>query len=185
MPDNDAIEYLLQKIKYVKPKKKEFMQMLSWLTSSTLGKIIATFVISMLPVVELRGGIPYGVGFGLKPLVAMLAAIAGNLLPIPFILMLLDGIMEFCKKQEGILGRFANFLEQKAYKNKKTIDKYKALGLIILVAIPLPGTGAWTGALVASVLRMNRKTAFYCICAGVFIAGIVVTILSCGIKALI
>ncbi len=159
--------------------------MLSWLTQSTLGKIFATFFISMLPVVELRGGIPYGVGFGLKPLVAMTAAMLGNLLPIPFILLLLDSIMEFCKKQKGFLGKFANFLEQKAYKNKETIDKYKALGLIILVAVPLPGTGAWTGALVATVLRMERKTAFPCICAGVLIAGVAVTVLSCGVKALI
>ena len=159
--------------------------MLSWLTQSTLGKIFATFFISMLPVVELRGGIPYGVGFGLKPLVAMAAAMLGNLLPIPFILLLLDSIMEFCKKQKGFLGKFANFLEQKAYKNKETIDKYKALGLIILVAVPLPGTGAWTGALVATVLRMERRTAFPCICAGVLIAGVAVTVLSCGVKALI
>lgn len=159
--------------------------MFSWLTQTTLGKIVATFIISMLPVVELRGGIPYGVGFGLSPLTAMLTAMIGNLLPIPFILLLLDKIMEFCKNQKGILGKFANFLEQKAYKNKETIDKYKALGLIILVAIPLPGTGAWTGALVATVLRMDRKKAFPCICAGVLIAGIAVTVLSYGVKSIV
>lgn len=159
--------------------------MISWLTKTTVGKIFATFFISMLPVVELRGGIPYGVGFGLSPLVAMITAMLGNLLPIPFILLLLDKIMNFCKKQKGILGKFANFLEQKAYKNKATIDKYKALGLIILVAIPLPGTGAWTGALVATVLRMDRRTAFPCICAGVLIAGLAVTLLSYGVKAMI
>ncbi len=158
--------------------------MLSWLTQTTLGKVIATFLISMLPVVELRGGIPYGVGFGLSPLAAMVAAMLGNLLPIPFILLLLDKVMDFCKKQKGVLGKFANFLEQKAYKNKATIDKYKALGLIILVAIPLPGTGAWTGALVATVLRMERKKAFPCICVGVLIAAVVVTVLSYGVKSL-
>ncbi len=159
--------------------------MISWLTKTTVGKIFATFFISMLPVVELRGGIPYGVGFGLSPLAAMITAMLGNLLPIPFILLLLDKIMNFCKKQKGFLGKFANFLEQKAYKNKATIDKYKALGLIILVAIPLPGTGAWTGALVATVLRMDRRTAFPCICAGVLIAGLAVTLLSYGVKAMI
>ena len=159
--------------------------MLSWLTSTTIGRIIATFVISMFPIVELRAGIPYGIGFGLRPIVAMLAAMAGNLLPIPFILLLLDKILDFMKKQRGILGKAANWLESKAYKNQATIEKYKALGLIILVAIPLPGTGAWTGALVATVLRINRKTAFPCIVIGVIIAGIVVTILSTGVKALI
>lgn len=159
--------------------------MFSWLTQTLAGKIAATFFISMLPVVELRGGIPYGVGFGLNPWVSMVCAILGNLLPIPFLLLLLDSFIEFLKKQKGIFGRFANFLENKAYKNQATIEKYKALGLVILVAIPLPGTGAWTGAVVATVLRMNRKTAFPCIVLGVLIAGVVVTILSCGVKALL
>lgn len=158
--------------------------MISWLTSTNLGRIIATFVISMFPIVELRLGIPYGVGFGLHPLVAMLAAMAGNLLPIPFILLLLDKILEFMKRCRGFIGKAANWLEEKAYSKQDTIEKYKALGLIILVAIPLPGTGAWTGALVATVLRINRKTAFPCIVAGVIIAGIVVTVLSYGVKSL-
>lgn len=158
--------------------------MINWLTSSLLGRLLATFLISMLPVVELRLGIPYGVGFGLNPWLAFAAAIIGNLVPIPFILLLLDKILEFMKKQKGIFGKAANFLENKAYKNKGTIDKYKALGLIILVAIPLPGTGAWTGALVATVLRMNRKTSFLCIIAGVLIAGFVVTAVSYGFASL-
>lgn len=158
--------------------------MLQWLTSSTLGRIIATFVISMLPIVELRGGIPYGVGFGLNPWLAFLVAMLGNLAPIPFILLLLDKILEWMKKQKGIIGSAANWLENKAYKNQETIEKYKALGLIILVAIPLPGTGAWTGALVATVLRINRKTAFPCIIIGVIIAGIVVTTISYGFASL-
>ncbi len=158
--------------------------MLQWLTSTTAGKLIATFLISMLPVVELRGGIPYGVGFGLNPWVALLVAMLGNLAPIPFILLLLDKILELMKKQRGVIGKAANWLEGKAYKNKATIDKYKALGLIILVAIPLPGTGAWTGALVATVLRLDRKMSFPCIVAGVIIAGIIVTALSYGVASL-
>lgn len=159
--------------------------MFSWLTSTTVGKIIATFVISMLPVVELRGGIPYGVGFGLNPWAAMAAAVAGNLLPIPFILLLLDKILDYMKRCKGILGKFANFLENKAYKNRETIEKYKELGLIILVAIPLPGTGAWTGALVATVLRIPPKKALPCIIAGVLIAGVVVTALSYGVASIV
>lgn len=158
--------------------------MLSWLTQTTIGKLIATVVISMLPIIELRGGIPYGVGFGLNPWVAMLAAMAGNLLPIPFILLLLDKILELFRKQKGIFGKAANWLENKAYKNKETVDKYGIWGLIILVAIPLPGTGAWTGALVATVLRMERKKAFPCIVVGVLIAGVVVTAISYGVASL-
>lgn len=158
--------------------------MIAWLTSTTIGKIIATIVISMLPVVELRGGIPYGVGFGLNPWAAMTAAMIGNLLPIPFILLLLDSILGFFRKDKGFFGKIANWLENKAYKNKETIDKYGIWGLIILVAIPLPGTGAWTGALVATVLRMNRSRSFPCIVVGVLIAGVVVTAISYGVVSL-
>lgn len=159
--------------------------MIEWLTSSTIGRLFATFVISMLPVVELRGGIPYGVGFGLSPIQAFLAAMVGNLFPIPFVLLLLNGILEYMKKCKGIVGKAANFLEQKAYKNQGTIEKYKEIGLIILVAIPLPGTGAWTGALVASVLGIERKKAFICIVAGVIIAGIIVLAVSYGVAGIL
>lgn len=159
--------------------------MIEWFTSTTLGKIIATFGISMLPVIELRGGIPVGVELGLNPWLAFLVAMLGNLAPIPFILLLLDKILEWMKTRAGFLGKTANWLERKAYKNQETIEKYKALGLIILVAIPFPGTGAWTGALVATVLRINRKTAFPCIVTGVIIAGIVVTAVWYGFSSLL
>ena len=121
--------------------------MISWLTSTYIGKLVATFIISMMPIVELRGGLPYGVGFGLSPLVAFAAAVLGNMLPIPFVLLLLNGILKWMKTQDNFLGKTALWLENKAYKNKDTIEKYGSLGLMILVAIPLPGTGAWTGAL--------------------------------------
>lgn len=158
--------------------------MLSWLTSTTLGRMAATFFISMLPVVELRGGIPYGIGFGLNPWLSFLSAILGNLLPIPFILLLLDAVLGWMKKKTGVVGKFARFLEDKAEKNRAAVEKYKALGLILLVAIPLPGTGAWTGALVATVLRLNPKMSFPCIVIGVLIAGIAVLLISCGVAAL-
>lgn len=159
--------------------------MISWLTSTYIGKLIATFVISMLPVVELRGGLPYGVGFGLKPLEAFAAALLGNLLPIPFLLLLLEGFLKWLKTKKGIFTRFALWLENKAYKNQKTIEKYAAFGLFVLVAIPLPGTGAWTGAIVATVLGMNKKVAFPMICLGVFAAGVIVLGISYGFKALL
>lgn len=159
--------------------------MISWLTSTYIGKLIATFVISMLPVVELRGGLPYGVGFGLKPLEAFVAAFLGNILPIPFLLLLLESFLKWLKKREGIFTKFALWLENKAYKNKKTIEKYAAFGLFVLVAIPLPGTGAWTGAIVATVLGMNKKVAFPMICLGVIAAGIIVMGITYGFKAIL
>ena len=151
--------------------------MIAWLTSTYIGKLIATFVISMLPIVELRGGLPYGVGFGLKPLEAFIAALLGNLLPIPFLLLLLEGFLKWLKKRKGIFTKFALWLENKAYKNQKTIEKYAAFGLFVLVAIPLPGTGAWTGAIVATVLGMNKKV--------VLPAGLIVLGISYGFKALL
>ncbi len=159
--------------------------MISWLTSTYIGKLIATFVISMLPVVELRGGLPYGVGFGLKPLEAFIAAFLGNILPIPFLLLLLESFLNWLKKRKGIFTKFALWLENKAYKNKKTIEKYAAFGLFVLVAIPLPGTGAWTGAIVATVLGMNKKVAFPMICLGVIAAGIIVMGITYGFKAIL
>lgn len=159
--------------------------MISWLTSTYIGKLLATFVISMLPVVELRGGLPYGVGFGLKPLEAFAAAFLGNLLPIPFLLLLLESFLSWLKKRQGIFSKFAAWLENKAYKNQKTIEKYAAFGLFVLVAVPLPGTGAWTGAIVATVLGMNKKIAFPMICLGVLAAGIIVMGITYGFKAIL
>lgn len=158
--------------------------MLKWLTQTYIGKLAATFLISMLPVVELRGGIPYGVGFGLNPWVAYIAALLGNMLPVPFILLLADVTFEWMKTKEGFLRNIALKLENKAWSKKEKIEKYKIFGLLLFVAIPLPGTGAWTGALAACVMRMNRRHAFWSILAGVVIAGIIVLILSYGVVSL-
>lgn len=159
--------------------------MLNWLTQTYIGKIAATFFISMLPVVELRGGIPYGVGFGLNPWVAYAVAVLGNMLPVPFILLLLNAVFEWMKKREGFLKNIALKLEEKAISKKEKIERYKLFGLLLFVAIPLPGTGAWTGALAACVLRMNRKHAFVSIFLGVIIAGFIMTAVSYGFKSLI
>lgn len=156
--------------------------MLQWLTATYIGKLFATFFISMLPIVELRGGLPYGIGFGLEPLEAFIAAVLGNMLPIPFVLLLLNAIMDWMKKQDNFLGKAADWLERKAYRNSGPIEKYKAMGLLILVAIPLPGTGAWTGSLVAVVLGIDRKKAFPIIFLGVILAGIIMMTISLLVK---
>ncbi|MCD7805277.1 MAG: small multi-drug export protein [Oscillospiraceae bacterium] len=158
--------------------------MFTWLTSTHIGKLIATFLISMLPIIELRGGIPYGVGFGLKPYEAFIVAVLGNMLPVPFILLLLEKVLKWMKKQENFLGKAANWLEKKAYSKQSTIERFKALGLFILVAIPLPGTGAWTGSLVAVVLGIGKKKAFPIIFAGVITAGVIMLLVSYGVKAI-
>lgn len=156
-----------------------------WITSTLIGKLVATFVISMLPVIELRGAIPYGVGFGLNPWVAFSVAVLGNMVPVPFILLFMDKVFDILKRMGGKLEKFAVWLEAKAYRNQEKIEKYKVFGLYAFVAIPLPGTGAWTGALAASVLGISKKRAILSILAGVITAGFIVTAVSYGFKAIL
>lgn len=157
--------------------------MLSWMTTTTLGRWAATIIISMVPVIELRGGIPYGVGFGLPYWQAFAAAFIGNMIPIPFIILLLRRIFDWLKtydKTRSIVER----LETRAHLKGEKVMKYRNLGLFILVAIPLPGTGAWTGALVASVLDIRMKNALPIIALGVITAGVIVLLVTHGVTIL-
>lgn len=135
-------------------------------------KEITVMFISMLPLVELRGAIPYGMAAGLDVYTTLIFAIIGNFLPMPFILLFMRPVLAWMKKRKFFLPA-ANWLERKTEKNKEQIMKYSALGLFIFVAIPLPGTGAWTGALVAAVLDMRFKYALPSILAGIIGAGII------------
>ena len=145
---------------------------------------IQTFLISMILVIELRGGIPFGVAHGLAPLYAALIAIAGNLFPIPFLLKLVPKIFDFLRDKKYTKKLIA-WLEKKAEKNRKTIDKYGWLGLYVLVAIPLPGTGAWTGALVSSCFKMKFWPSMAAIIAGVLTAGAIVLAITYGFTAIL
>lgn len=158
--------------------------MFSWLTTTTLGKWIATIIISMVPVIELRAGIPYGVGFGLPYWEAFIAAFIGNMIPIPFILLLLRRIFAWLKTYDKTRG-LVEKLEQRAHLKGEKVAKYREIGLFILVAIPLPGTGAWTGALVASVLDIRMKKALPIIALGVLTAGLIVLLISHGVKTIV
>ena len=150
---------------------------------SVFGKLMMTFVTAMVPVVELRGAIPLGVAAGLPPAVAAVTAMAGNLVPVPFILLLIRKIFRLLR---GIswLGPRIDALEKRAHLKGRTVRKYRTLGLVLLVAIPLPGTGAWTGALVADVLDIRMKTALPAIAVGVVIAGCITTAVTCGVVSL-
>lgn len=143
-----------------------------------------TFFMAMLPVVELRGAIPFGVAAGLHPLAAMAAAILGNLFPVPFILLLLRHVFRWLRNFRR-LGALIDRLERRAHLKGRTVRKYRTLGLVLLVAIPLPGTGAWTGALVADVLDIRMRTALPAITLGVLIAGTVVTAMTCGVAGIL
>ena len=146
--------------------------------------IVMTFLISMVPVLELRGAIPIGVAGGLPPLAAMLIAIAGNLAPVPFLFVFTRRVFNWLKTK-GRIRRLVERLEQRAAKKSQLVMDYAWLGLCILVAIPLPGTGAWTGALVAAVMNMRLTRAMPAIALGVVIAGFIVTCLTSGVTHLL
>lgn len=148
------------------------------------GKIVMTFLISMVPVIELRGAIPIGVGAGLSPWVAIGVSIVGNLVPVPFIIIFIKKIFAWLRKISQKLDGLVTRLEKRAEKKSETVQKYAFWGLFILVAIPLPGTGAWTGALVAAMLEMPLKKAFPAIVLGVLGAGAIVSFVTYGAGAL-
>ena len=149
--------------------------------STTLGKFILTFLISMVPVVELRGGLPYGIVSGLPYGLAVTAAILGNMLPVPFIILFIEKIFAWLRNHFPKIDAFISALERRAATKQETVDKYGALGLVILVAIPLPGTGAWTGALAAALMKLDMKYAVISIAAGVLIAALIVMGITYGV----
>ena len=142
-----------------------------------------TFLIAMVPVLELRGAIPAGIAAGLPPAAAAAAAILGNLVPIPFLILLLRRIFGWLRKSSWV-GPKIDWLERRAHLKGRMVRKYRLPGLIILVAIPLPGTGAWTGALVAALLDIRMRHALPAIFLGVVIAGAIVTTLTYGVVQL-
>ena len=143
-------------------------------------KILMTFFISMVPVIELRGALPIGVGMGLDPWTALIVSIIGNMVPVPFIIIFIRRILNWMHRFEKF-DRLANKLEAKAERQGDKLVKYETLGLFLLVAVPLPGTGAWTGSLVAALFDLRLKTAIPTIFAGVVAAGLVVFFITYGV----
>ena len=158
--------------------------MFSFLFTTLWGKIITTFFISMVPIIELRGAIPYATGMGLSPWIAIPVAMIGNLIPIPFIIIFIKRIFAWMRKVSPKLNKVVDKMEAKADKNKDKILKYAFWGLALFVGIPLPGTGAWTGALVAAMLDMPLKKAFPSVIIGVLIAGAIMSFISYGAAAI-
>ena len=136
----------------------------------------------MIPVLELRASIPVGSSLGLNAWQCAVAAIVGNMIPVPFVILFIRKIFAYLKENWPKLSRFVEQLEAKAEKKKPLVQKYAILGLTLLVAIPLPGTGAWTGALVAAMLDIRLKRAIPCILLGVVIAAVIVTMITYGIR---
>lgn len=158
--------------------------MLETLTTTTFGKVLTTFLISMAPVIELRGGLPYGIAQGLDYPVALAAAILGNMVPVPFIILYIRHIFAWLRKWSIWWNEKITNLEKKAHLKGRLVHKYSAIGLCILVAIPLPGTGAWTGALVAAILDMRLRSAVPTIFLGVCIAASIMTAVTFGVTGI-
>ena len=160
------------------------MELMTWLTDDLLGRVTFTALVSMIPVVELRGGIPFGVALGLTHWEAFLAAVIGNLIPLPFIVVYIRRIFQWMRRHLPALNSLVDKLEKKAHLKGRKVTKYKYLGLLIFVAIPLPGTGGWTGALAAAFLDMPLRKALPAMIAGVFIAGFLVTGITYGFTSI-
>ena len=155
--------------------------MIDWLTGTDLGKMCATFFLSMLPVGELRAGLPYGIAQGLEYPLALMAALLGNMIPVPFIIVYIKRIFEWMRKHLPSMNTLVTKLENRAHLKGETVDKYGHWGLLIFVAIPLPGTGAWTGALIAALLNIRTSKAVPVILIGVCIAAAIMTLITYGV----
>ena len=160
------------------------MELMQWLTDTMAGEFTLTILVSMIPVVELRGGIPFGVAAGLPVWAAFIAAVIGNLIPVPFIIVYIRRIFQWMRRRIPKLNSMVDKLEHKAHLKGQRVTKYKYLGLMLFVAIPLPGTGAWTGALAAAFLDMPLRKAIPSIFTGVLVAGIAISILTFGVASL-
>lgn len=145
-----------------------------------INKELIIFIISLFPILELRGGMIAATLLGINFKKAFLICIIGNVLPIPIVLLFLEKIFNLLGKWK-VTKKLVNWLEKKAMSKRQQIDKYGYLGLILFVGIPLPGTGAWTGSLLAVLLGLNKKKSFICILIGVLLAAVIMSIVSYGI----
>ena len=136
----------------------------------------------MVPMIELRASIPMGCGMGLPAWQVYVAAVLGNMLPVPFIVLFIRSIFEFLRKHWAKLNGLIDRIEAKALKKSDRVRQFEILGLMLFVAIPLPGTGAWTGSLIAALLDIRLKRSIPTIFLGVLIAGAIVTAVSYGFR---
>ena len=154
---------------------------------STFTKYIIVFFISMVPIVELRGALPVAIGWGLNPLASYIICIIGNMLPVPLIFFFARRVLEWgAKSNVKIINKFFSFCLRKGHSAGEKL-KSKAggglfLALLLFVGIPLPGTGAWTGTLAASILDMDFKKSSIAVMLGVLLAGILIGLLSFFVK---
>ena len=152
----------------------------------TVGKEWCVFFCSLLPIIELRGAIPLGAGLGLPWWETFLISIVGNMLPVPFILLFIKTILGWMSRcRVKLFNKIAGWLYRKAEKNRAKVERIAFWGLTLFVAIPLPGTGAWTGTLVASLIDLKFWKSLLAALVGVLIAAVIMTLVSYGVLAAI
>ena len=154
------------------------MELFEWLTDTTAGQFVFTMLVSMIPIIELRGGLPFGVALGLPYHLAFPAAVLGNIIPAPFIIVYIRRIFLLMRRHMPRLNGLVDKLEAKAHLKGQKVTKYKYLGLWLFGAIPLPGTGAWTGSLAAAFLDTRLKKALPAVFLGVVTAGCIMLALT-------
>ncbi len=152
----------------------------AFLESNNIPAELIPFLISLFPVLEIRGGMIAALALGVDFIPAFLLCYLGNMLPIPFILLFIRKIFKLMRKFKP-LGKIVDKMEARADKKKDTIVKYQEWGLLLFVAIPLPGTGGWTGALIAALMDLRMKKCLPIIALGVFIAGLIMSLITYGI----
>ncbi len=156
--------------------------LVNWMVDALKGinPIVIVIIISLMPILELRGGLIAATLLKVPFLTALPVCIIANFLPIPFILLFIKAIFKWMRRFEKI-GRIADKLEKKALSKKDQIEKYEFWGLVLFVGIPLPGTGAWTGSLIAALLDVDFKKAVGAVILGILLAAVIVSIFSYGI----
>lgn len=157
--------------------------LMTWMIETLSGKAsreLIVFVISMVPLLEVRGGLLAASVLNINIVRAVWLCVIGNIIPVPFILLLITPVFSWMKKTK-IFRPLVEKLESHAMGKSEQIEKYKFWGLVLFVGIPLPGTGAWTGSLIASLLGMKFKQAFPAVLIGIAIATVIMSILSYGL----
>lgn len=155
-------------------------QFTEFLCTHNIPTEVIPFIISLFPVLELRGGMIAARLLEVEFIQAFIVCYIGNMIPIPFILLFIRKIFNILRKSE-LLSKVVDKMEKRADKKKDTIVKYKEWGLLLFVAIPLPGTGGWTGSLLAALFNLRMKKCLPIIALGVFIAGLIMSLITYGI----
>lgn len=159
---------------------QSFLNLFSGIVDMPFGKELIVFVISLMPILELRGGLLAASLLNMNPITSFIICFIGNILPIPFILWFITPIFDRLKKTKH-LSKLVNKIESKANSKREQIEKREFWGLLLFVGIPLPGTGAWTGSLIASMVGMNKKKSLLAAILGVILAGMIMMLLSFGV----